>query len=112
MPLAGKVKVCFSTPRRSLNPPLLGGNIKSLTNSTSNNLVIGRTYGAGITIQRTNNDGAISAINLQGPSELYGSICVTQNGELKYLNQKTNKESEWNFGCSTLAELKAALANV
>ena len=83
-----------------------------MTNATSDNLVIGRMYGAGIIIQRTNNEGSINAIIISGPTTTYGRIQVLENGKIIYRNMVANKESEWNFGCSTLAELKAALANV
>ena len=91
---------------------MLGGKIESLNIPAPTNLVVGRLYGAGINVRRTNNDGSINILTASGPTKDYGFLQVSEVGKLIYMNSITNIYSEWNFGCNTLAELKAALANV
>ena len=88
----------------------IGGQLTSISKSESSDLVVGRTYGAGINVQRTNNDGLINVLGASGPNGVkYGFFQISHHGQVSYHNNVDNVESDWNFGCNTLDELSDAL---
>lgn len=98
-------------PERFMIGMVLGAKLESISQPLSDDLLIGRAYGAGINVSRINNVGDVNMIGASGPDGTkYGMLQIkSSNGQLQYFNNISNVTSDWNFGYNTIQELATAL---